>query len=274
MSIPCCLSLGDVLVTKNPCLHPGDLRRLTAVDIPALRPFIRDCIVFPIHGSRPHPNEIAGSDLDGDQYWVYWGDELTVKQLASPLAYTPAPKILVPQVTPDLIVNHVLETLCSQTVGSICNTHACIADQRPNGTHSEECRQLAELFPRAVDSVKTGEQIDMTRVKELKKEWCEKYPTWMAKKDLPGYQSNSINGCLFTKASSSYSLKRYKYIIHGYENVVAPTVLDMNSIDDDNQPRNVGNISESNWYRYFIERMSSNYLRSFLSNMVSCPLLS
>jgi RNA-dependent RNA polymerase len=62
--------LGDVLVTKNPCLYPGDFRKFTAVRVPQLENYIRDCIVFPQNGPRPHPNEISGSDLDGDQYWV------------------------------------------------------------------------------------------------------------------------------------------------------------------------------------------------------------
>ena len=50
---------GPVVVTRNPCLHPGDVRQLTAVSVPQLAHFV-DCIVFPNHGPRPHPSEMAG----------------------------------------------------------------------------------------------------------------------------------------------------------------------------------------------------------------------
>jgi hypothetical protein len=67
---------GFVIVSKNPCYLRGDVRVLKAVDssdYPQLRSLERDlvdCIVFPTKGRRPHFNEIAGSDLDGDQYFV------------------------------------------------------------------------------------------------------------------------------------------------------------------------------------------------------------
>ena len=42
---------GNVVVAKNPCLHPGDVRVLTAVDSPNLQHMV-DCIVFPQNGNR------------------------------------------------------------------------------------------------------------------------------------------------------------------------------------------------------------------------------
>lgn len=55
-----------VLITKNPAHFPGDVRKLDAVDCPALH-HLDECIVFPTQGPRPHPNEISGGDTDGDE---------------------------------------------------------------------------------------------------------------------------------------------------------------------------------------------------------------
>ncbi|KAF8788983.1 RNA-dependent RNA polymerase 1 like protein [Argiope bruennichi] len=66
---------GTVVVTKNPCMHPGDVRKFEAVYVKSLL-HIKDCIVFPAKGPRPHPDEMAGSDLDGDEYHVMWIKEL------------------------------------------------------------------------------------------------------------------------------------------------------------------------------------------------------
>ena len=60
---------GEVIIAKNPCLHPGDIRVLQAKNIPELC-YLKDVLVFPQKGKRPHPNECSGSDLDGDMYFV------------------------------------------------------------------------------------------------------------------------------------------------------------------------------------------------------------
>jgi RNA-dependent RNA polymerase len=75
-----------VIVTRNPCRHPGgnhsngkkltkDVRVLEAVDRLELS-HLRDCIVFPRVGQRPLMDMMSGGDLDGDMYFVCWDETL------------------------------------------------------------------------------------------------------------------------------------------------------------------------------------------------------
>lgn len=81
---------GFVVIAKNPCLHPGDVRVLEAVDAPDLH-HLNDCLVFPQKGDRPHTNEASGSDLDGDLYFVTWDENLIPPSKRSwiPMEYAP-----------------------------------------------------------------------------------------------------------------------------------------------------------------------------------------
>jgi hypothetical protein len=63
---PRTLTGTEVLVTRNPCLHPGDLQKFKAVDKPELS-HLNDCIIFPIRGKRPSADLMSGGDLDGDK---------------------------------------------------------------------------------------------------------------------------------------------------------------------------------------------------------------
>ena len=75
---------GKVTVTKNPCMASGDVRIFEAVNHKELAERYWDVIVFPNHGNeenkRPHPDEMAGSDLDGDEYTVLCDNELLLKK--------------------------------------------------------------------------------------------------------------------------------------------------------------------------------------------------
>jgi regulator of nonsense transcripts 1 len=63
---PMSLANAEILVGRNPCLHPGDVRKLKAVYHKEFET-LRDCIIFPTRGKRPHVDMMSGGDLDGDQ---------------------------------------------------------------------------------------------------------------------------------------------------------------------------------------------------------------
>ena len=65
---------GPVLVSRNPCVHNGDVRRLTAVVKKELEEYW-NIIVFSSKGNRPAQDQMACGDLDGDIYWINWREE-------------------------------------------------------------------------------------------------------------------------------------------------------------------------------------------------------
>ena len=77
------LILGDVIVTKFPCTHPGDIRKLKAVKNEQLKD-IYDVIVFPKKGSDNIPEQVkmANGDLDGDIFVAIW-DKSIVSQVVN-----------------------------------------------------------------------------------------------------------------------------------------------------------------------------------------------
>ncbi|XVF49609.1 hypothetical protein PTKIN_Ptkin04bG0026900 [Pterospermum kingtungense] len=97
--------IGKVVVTKNPCLHPGDIRVLEAVyDAQMEEKGLVDCLVFPQKGERPHPNECSGGDLDGDQFFISWDRDLIPFQTDAPMDYTGRnPRIMDHEVTLEVI---------------------------------------------------------------------------------------------------------------------------------------------------------------------------
>ena len=64
--------IGDILVTKNPCLSIYDLQKVKGVKNEIFSKYFTNVIVFPSKGKIPLPSKITGSDLDGDIYWVCW----------------------------------------------------------------------------------------------------------------------------------------------------------------------------------------------------------
>ncbi|KAK6931655.1 RNA-dependent RNA polymerase, eukaryotic-type, partial [Dillenia turbinata] len=181
-----------VVVAKNPCLHPGDVRVLQAVNVPALRHMV-DCVVFPQKGKRPHPNECSGSDLDGDIYFVCWDSQLLPPWQIPPMDYTPATtKLLDHDVTMEEVEEYFANYIVNDSLGIIASAHTVFADREPAKAMSTSCLQLAKLFSIAVDFPKTGVSAEIPPHLHV-----NEYPDFMEKLDRPTYESPSVIGKLF-----------------------------------------------------------------------------
>lgn len=187
---------GKVIMAKNPCLHPGDIRILQAVDRPALHHLV-DCFVMPQKGERPHSNEASGSDLDGDLYFVCWdpclmpprGESMEPMQYSADEAKSQRYKVGIEDLV-DFFVRHMI----NDHLGKICNAHVVHADRSELGALDPKCLQLAELAATAVDSPKTGKLVIMPSHLRPKA-----YPDFMDKDDKPSYRSEKILGILFRR---------------------------------------------------------------------------
>ncbi len=63
---------GRVLVYRNPCLHPGDLRWATAVNHPELSQWENVVIMPTMYCFSSLAAQCSGGDLDGDEFAVIW----------------------------------------------------------------------------------------------------------------------------------------------------------------------------------------------------------
>jgi hypothetical protein len=73
---------GDVIVTRNPCYHPGDIVKLKAVDIrpqSSWREVLVDVCVISIRGKISDATKMMCGDFDGDIAFVCFDPKITAK---------------------------------------------------------------------------------------------------------------------------------------------------------------------------------------------------
>ncbi|KAI0162031.1 RNA dependent RNA polymerase-domain-containing protein [Xylariaceae sp. FL1272] len=155
---------GPCVVGRNPSLHPGDIRIVEAVDVPALH-HIRDCVVFPSTGDRDIPSMCSGGDLDGDDFFVIWDPDLLPKERNYPPMTNDAvkPKELHRDVQVDDLKGFFAEYMKNDSLRSIATAHLAQADKLrgEGGPKHSTCVQLARLHSNAVDYNKSGEPAHM-----------------------------------------------------------------------------------------------------------------
>ncbi|KAK7291646.1 hypothetical protein RIF29_06956 [Crotalaria pallida] len=192
--------VGKVVVTKNPCLHPGDIRVLDAIYSEELEEKgLRDCLVFPQKGHRPHPNECSGGDLDGDLFFISWDKELIPSETEAPMDYTGRrPRFTDHKVTLEEIHHFFVDYMINDTLGAISTAHLVHCDREPDKAKSRKCRELADLHSMAVDFAKTGAPAEMPRVLKPKE-----FPDFMDRVEKPMYISNGALGKLYRAINAS-----------------------------------------------------------------------
>ena len=204
-------------IAKCPCLHPGDIRVLefkkyregdeTTKKYEVFNRY-ENVIIFPSKGKRPHPDECSGSDLDGDNYFIFYDDDLVPKEenLFEPMSYLVEKKE--EEKTTKFTIKDVIQYFAEYTnlnsLGLIGDAHLAMSDK--NGADDEISLNLAKKFSKAVDAPKTGDKVLLSL-----EETPKKFPHFMGKTQDKSYHSDNVLGQLYDKANNMVT-KRVKNI--------------------------------------------------------------
>ena len=203
------------VIAKCPCYHPGDLRKLNFKkynkDNESTKKYevfnrYENVIIFPAKGKRPHPNECSGSDLDGDDYFVFYDSDLIPEKTVEPMDYQGSKNKNLKDgpYTLNDVIEYFAEYTNYNNLGLISNAHLALSDKEKEGVNSEIAKTLAKKFSLAVDAPKTGDKIELSKDEEPKE-----YPHFMEKNKNKSYHSKNILGKLFDK-SEEMTHKREK----------------------------------------------------------------
>jgi RNA-dependent RNA polymerase len=178
---------GPVVVAKNPCLHPGDIRLLTAVNYPQIAHLV-NVVVFSQLGERPAPHMCSGSDLDGDEYFVTWKSKLTNIREEYPLDYVSEDGRQYEALNVEKVKDYFVDYMRYDSLGKIANLHALFADL--HGIMASDALYYAEKHAKAVDYPKTG-------IKIFESSSVSEWPDFLERGYLPSYKSPGILGKLY-----------------------------------------------------------------------------
>ncbi|KAF3483720.1 RNA-dependent RNA polymerase [Arthroderma uncinatum] len=158
---------NNIVITRSPALHPGDIQLVNAVDVPANSPLrkLHNCVAFSQHGARDLPSMLSGGDLDGDLYNIIYDSSLIPRGTCSPADY-PLVKAreLDRKVESNDIIDFFVTFMQQDQLGRIATAHQAIADQSQLGTRDKDCLKLSELHSVAVDYSKSGIPVNVQSI--------------------------------------------------------------------------------------------------------------
>ncbi|EXJ58741.1 hypothetical protein A1O7_06171 [Cladophialophora yegresii CBS 114405] len=165
--LPKVIAGENLIISRSPALHPGDVRCVTGVTVPSSSPLmaLRNCVCFSSRGSRDLPSQLSGGDLDGDLYQILFDPKARPERVFEPADYPRAKPIdLERSVQREDMTDFFITFMATDQLGRIANQHKYLADQRENGTLDPDCIKLAELHSTAVDFSKSGIPVDLTKL--------------------------------------------------------------------------------------------------------------
>ena len=80
------------VVMRSQCCHPGDVRVLKMTNKRKEYEKLRDCLVLPVKGLRPHAFECFGGDLSGKKFFVSWDENILPSGKEKPCNHSPSVK--------------------------------------------------------------------------------------------------------------------------------------------------------------------------------------
>lgn len=210
---------GKVVVFRNPCVLPSDIRVLNACQRPAataqLKKLYQNCLVIPSKGPDSHARECAGGDLDGDLYYVIWDKDLLPKNLKVPgekiVEIPTEEKKTTSTGDSNTSLASMAQFFCDYVsknqLGIIANAHLAVSDLL--GMRHPQSIQLARYVAAETDAPKKG----LTIGKINKKLLPETYPDYMQKMDKPMYRSSTVLGQLYRESKPIFEIFLEKRVI-------------------------------------------------------------
>ena len=197
---------GPVIMYRNPCLHPGDIRLVEAIDVPELH-YSKNVLVLPAEKSDSSlSGHCSGGDLDGDQFSVIWDKQYIppAKLIQEPLDYENLdgndPIEYDDATSPEALADCFTSCMENDSIGRVAHMHLALSDYVDKGAMDNLCKELAKSQAVAVDFPKTGKR---PKVPEKAQETVKRegYPDFMEKKGT-SYPSKKVLGDLYRDCKS------------------------------------------------------------------------
>eukprot|EP00834_Sanchytrium_tribonematis_P004331 NODE_207_length_12890_cov_0.936518.p1 type:complete len:1622 gc:universal NODE_207_length_12890_cov_0.936518:968-5833(+) len=206
---------GDLILIKNPCIHPGDLRPATAIGKHPDYHGLVDVIIMPSKGVRDLASQTSGGDLDGDQFTVIWDPKLRPPEFFEPMTEGPT----ITSKFKGSIIDAYIKIVTEDCIGTLSHAQLALADQRPGHFLNQDVIDFSGLISKAVDFPKRLTSFDFPTaiVDDLK------YPDYLEKHSSISYISTHALGFIYRKCKSYLNLTKPKItpqiMSHDYQSV-------------------------------------------------------